>query len=255
MYFIRYELGKKERDKQTMGIMDMMNKTKVQRIEMIHCNQIERNPLNTYPIKQIDELSELILTDGQKEPCQVYEIEQGKYRLISGERRWTAIMSLFDRGKHDGMIQCIVREAFKDEYDELEEIFMFNSFRELEDSDMLELVSTLSDLYDEQKNKGKKLGKKREWIGNHLHRSGRTIDKYMNKLRGAENASNEDDNNTNATNKAEKKQHPEPVKALRSCLNKIEKEIEKYPLDDESIEVRVLRFIADDLTKAIADCM
>lgn len=226
------------------GLMDLMNQnTRIERVEEIHCSQIERNPLNLFPIKQIDELKDLILEKGQKEPCQVY-MKEGKYRLISGERRWTAISQLHEEGKHNGMIKCIVTSRYATPEEEIEDIYTFNVERDYSDNELLALAKDLNQLYDSLKMQGRKLGKRREWIGSMLHRSGKTIDKYLKRI-NADGIAEEQ--------KPSKKSEPNISESLKAIKKTTEKEIKKYKEagDGYANELAALDKICDNLTRML----
>lgn len=95
---------------------------------MIPRNQIEKNPLNCQSVNGIEELAQDIKMAGLEQPLVVYQKEDGNYRLLTGERRLTAIDLLIERGEfppsQECYLPCIIKDL--DEYklpldDELKE--------------------------------------------------------------------------------------------------------------------------------------
>lgn len=102
----------------------------VDRLEtiMILRNQIEKNPMNCQSVNGIEELAQDIRMAGLEQPLVVYQKEDGNYRLLTGERRLTAIDLLIEKGElppsEECYLPCIVKDL--DEYklplsDELKE--------------------------------------------------------------------------------------------------------------------------------------
>lgn len=65
-------------------------------------NEIVANPLNDFGIEDIPELKNSIMLQGLLDPLGVMgPLEDNRYMLLSGERRWRAINELVDEGKMD----------------------------------------------------------------------------------------------------------------------------------------------------------
>lgn len=65
-------------------------------------DEIVANPLNDFGIEDIPELKNSILLQGLLDPLGVMgPLEDNRYMLLSGERRWRAINELVDEGKMD----------------------------------------------------------------------------------------------------------------------------------------------------------
>ena len=65
-------------------------------------DEIVANPLNDFGIEDIPELKNSIMLQGLLDPLGVMEpLEDNRYMLLSGERRWRAINELVDEGKMD----------------------------------------------------------------------------------------------------------------------------------------------------------
>ena len=57
-------------------------------------DDIWQNPLNFYGIRDVEELAESIKLHGLMDPLVVYPMANGKFRLISGHRRWAALHTI-----------------------------------------------------------------------------------------------------------------------------------------------------------------
>lgn len=88
-------------------------------ITMIPRSQIEKNPRNDRSINGIDELAQDIKMCGLEQPLVVYQLEDGDYRLLTGERRITAIDLLIELGNLPCPEECYLPCVIKDleEYD------------------------------------------------------------------------------------------------------------------------------------------
>lgn len=60
----------------------------------ISLDDIWQNPLNFYGIRDVEELAESIKLNGLMDPLVVYPMASGKFRLISGHRRWAALHTI-----------------------------------------------------------------------------------------------------------------------------------------------------------------
>ena len=60
----------------------------------IPLDDIWQNPLNFYGIRDVEELAESIRLNGLMDPLVVYPMANGKYRMISGHRRWAALHTI-----------------------------------------------------------------------------------------------------------------------------------------------------------------
>lgn len=60
----------------------------------IALDDIWQNPLNFYGIRDVEELAESIKLHGLMDPLVVYPMANGKFRLISGHRRWAALHTI-----------------------------------------------------------------------------------------------------------------------------------------------------------------
>ena len=69
-------------------------------LKMIEIEDIQPNEDNFYEMSEIEELAEDIERQGLMSVLIVETAENGKYRLISGHRRLTAIKRLVDEGRY-----------------------------------------------------------------------------------------------------------------------------------------------------------
>ncbi|MBR2697283.1 MAG: ParB N-terminal domain-containing protein [Clostridia bacterium] len=60
----------------------------------IALDDIWQNPLNFYGIRDVEELAESVKLHGLMDPLVVYPMANGKFRLISGHRRWAALHTI-----------------------------------------------------------------------------------------------------------------------------------------------------------------
>jgi len=106
-------------------------------IEMIDANDIIPNQQNFYGIRDIEKLAKSMAISGHVSPLEVVPQEDGKYRLLSGERRRAAVLLRKERGEIENtLVPCIVREKFVGNEDltadqmEMISIIMANDYRE-----------------------------------------------------------------------------------------------------------------------------
>ena len=152
--------------------------------------EITPNPLNNlFPITEEDVnwFKDNILEVGLGEALVV--VKSGdRYRLLSGERRYRAIMSIFGEGKTyryvhkelKDMIPVTIHEDFKNEDEEYEALIGYNSKRVMSKEDLKKLALNLSDYYDKKKADGDKIkGRKVEYISMMIGYSPRTITTWL----------------------------------------------------------------------------
>lgn len=154
-----------------------MDNDKSFKLRMIDSSNIKPSPQNKYGIRDIEELAEDIKTNGLYHNLVVRPIDDGKYEIISGERRYRALMSL---GAKE--IPCQVRDDLRD-LDIDAEIMLIQAnakARELTQSEKLFQVARLTELYSLKKKQGEKFeGKTRDLIGKDLGLSGVQVGRYQ----------------------------------------------------------------------------
>lgn len=148
-------------------------------VQYIDIKDIERNKKNFYEIVNVDELAEDIKMNGLNHNLVVRKLDNGKYELISGERRYTALTKLVEEGnKIFALVPCKVIEA-NDIDSEIILIQANAQTRELTEIEKLEQVKRLTELYRTKKKNGEKVpGKIREIIANDLKLSSTQVGRY-----------------------------------------------------------------------------
>lgn len=149
------------------------------RVQYIDIKDIERNKKNFYEIVNVDELAEDIKMNGLNHNLVVRKLDNGKYELISGERRYTALTQLVEQGNEIfALVPCKVIEA-NDIDSEIILIQANAQTRELTEIEKLEQVKRLTELYKTKKKNGEKVpGKIREIIANDLKLSSTQVGRY-----------------------------------------------------------------------------
>lgn len=154
-------------------------------VQYIDIKNIEKNNKNFYEIVNVDELAEDIKINGLNHNLVVRKLNNDKYELISGERRYTAIKQLLEQeeieqAKKDilSLIPCKVIEV-NDIDSEIILIQANAQTRELTEIEKLEQVKRLTELYKTKKKNGEKVpGKIREIIANDLKLSPTQVGRY-----------------------------------------------------------------------------
>ena len=148
-------------------------------VQYIDIKDIERNKKNFYEIVNVDELAEDIKMNGLNHNLVVRKLDNGKYELISGERRYTALTQLVEQGNEIfALVPCKVIEA-NDIDSEIILIQANAQTRELTEIEKLEQVERLTELYKTKKKNGEKVpGKIREIIANDLKLSPTQVGRY-----------------------------------------------------------------------------
>lgn len=94
------------------GLLSVVSQgLKSRRMEIVKIprEKIQKDPENYYHIDEdLSDLQYSIEHEGLKSPLEVFQLENGNYQLIGGERRITAIDTLIENGKRDNFIECIV---------------------------------------------------------------------------------------------------------------------------------------------------
>lgn len=108
--------------------------TKTQ-IQYIHVSKLVPNDKNFYSQEEIEDRAESIEQVGQLVPMRVVPIEDGKYRIYSGESRYRAITLLYERGKSEGYAECIV-----DDFEDIKQRVLKKSGVELSDDEIERLM-------------------------------------------------------------------------------------------------------------------
>lgn len=154
---------------------------------LISFNSIEANENNFYSIEDIESLKYSIKTTGLQEPLIVLpQNNAGKYILISGERRWTAIKQLVEEGdERFGEIYCKILNpedlqiplSYDDKIKYL--IVTANSHRNNTNEDILNEMKTLREIYLKLKENGEEVSSNlRPFVAEALGMSETQVQRY-----------------------------------------------------------------------------
>lgn len=77
-------------------------------IEYIPINKIDENENNNYSTEDIDELVDSIRTVGLKQNLDVMQLPNGRYRLLTGHRRFKALSELAQEDSKYKMVPCTI---------------------------------------------------------------------------------------------------------------------------------------------------
>lgn len=148
------------------------------KFDYIDINKIKINSKNFYPIVDIESLAEDISINGLNHNLVVRPIENEEYEIISGERRYTALKSLVDKGDNKySKVPCKIVNL-NDIDSEITLIQANAQTRELSDADKLKQIERLTELYKEKKAKGEKISNIRGLISKDIGLSSGQVAKY-----------------------------------------------------------------------------
>ncbi|CEJ75460.1 ParB protein [[Clostridium] sordellii] len=148
------------------------------KIEYIDIDNIVRNEKNFYEIVDIEDLAEDISINGLNHNLVVRPIKEGKYEIISGERRYTALKELVDKGDEKfKKVPCKISDL-NDLDSEIVLIQSNAQSRELSETDKLKQVQRLTELYKLKKQKGETVGRIREIISKDTGLSPTQVGRY-----------------------------------------------------------------------------
>lgn len=163
-----------------MSVIDnLLNETSlntVEKITMLDVDEIYKNPLNTAPIINVNELAASIKERGLESPLVVYKKSNHNYVIINGERRWTALKNLgIER------VAAIIKPSPVDEVEERLMIMDANAQRDESLDYKKQRAKEYECLYHllKQQNKIPTGMLKIEWIGMHMNVSSRTAQRYL----------------------------------------------------------------------------
>lgn len=223
-----------------MSLLGSMTQGKKRNIT-INVEDVRPNPMNMYHFEDevIDSLANSIKKYGQLENATVYE-DRGKndgckYTLIGGESRYRAIISLVEKGEHEGNFNVTVVDKPNENDDELEMLLHDNIQRHKTKKTMIKEIELYEEIYKRMVEKGQRpTGEKREWIGNKVGISGRNVDRLKKEF--LEQPSTDNSNNQierEITNKDINNAIRRNVKALKKTVKMME---DKGDIDVSLIE-------------------
>ena len=223
-----------------MSLLGSMTQGKKRNIT-INVEDVRPNPMNMYHFEDevIDSLANSIKKYGQLENATVYEDTSKndgcKYTLIGGESRYRAIISLVEKGEHEGNLNVTVVDKPNENDDELEMLLHDNIQRHKTKKTMIKEIELYEEIYKRMVEKGQRpAGEKREWIGNKVGISGRNVDRLKKEF--LEQPSTDNSNNQierEITNKDINNAIRRNVKALKKTVKMME---DKGDIDVSLIE-------------------
>ena len=170
-----------------MSLTDLQNlKAKRNRIigmKKIDLLDIRPNTLNSFPQDDIEELKENIFAEGLQKPLEVYQ-DGDHFVLLGGHRRYNALVELLMDDKIDPDVNCIISAKPKDNADEELMIISSNAQRPMNDQLRLMLTQKLLNILEGNPTKKPAGMGTRQWIAGYLGCSARTVQKYINTLKG-----------------------------------------------------------------------
>ncbi|OPJ63714.1 ParB/RepB/Spo0J family partition protein [Clostridium chromiireducens] len=158
------------------GIADRINGVENKGFtQELDINNLVPSQNNFYGIREIEELAESIKENGLMHNLVVRKLDDGKYEIISGERRHRALKSL-----NYEKVPCQVKEL--SDFDA--EIMLIQANveqRELLPSEKMEGIRRLKAIYEQKKTNGEQLpkGKVRDLIGKDMKLSGVQVGRYQ----------------------------------------------------------------------------
>ena len=223
-----------------MSLLGSMTQGKKRNIT-INVEDVRPNPMNMYHFEDevIDSLANSIKKYGQLENATVYEDTSKndgcKYTLIGGESRYRAIISLVEKGEHEGNFNVTVVDKPNENDDELEMLLHDNIQRHKTKKTMIKEIELYEEIYKRMVEKGQRpAGEKREWIGYKVGISGRNVDRLKKEF--LEQPSTDNSNNQierEITNKDINNAIRRNVKALKKTVKMME---DKGDIDISLIE-------------------
>lgn len=151
-------------------------------LKMIEIEDIQPNEDNFYEMSEIEELAEDIERQGLMSVLIVETAEDGKYRLISGHRRLTAIKRLVDEGRRKSTtVPCYVKGEKSDEETQLDLIMLNATQRTYTSADTMREYEELERIFKALEEAGKPVkGKMRNNIAKVLNVSPAQVAKIDN---------------------------------------------------------------------------
>ena len=143
-------------------------------VTMIDAHKIYVNEKNLYGIRGIEEMANSMAISDNIPPLVVVPIENGKYKLISGERRLSAVLLREQRGEIENpKVPCFVREIqpigpLSTEQSELMLLILENAHRDKTPLEKLNEIKAMEPMariiYEEECKKGNVNGKFRSFF-------------------------------------------------------------------------------------------
>ncbi|WP_288570432.1 ParB N-terminal domain-containing protein [uncultured Mitsuokella sp.] len=141
------------------------------------------DPANTkiYAVESIEELADSIeLAGGVMHNLVVREADKdGRYQIISGERRWTACKHLVEQGKEQyGEVGCIIEHVHDEDMLQLMLVLANSTARQLTDAEKMRQAEALTAVLTRMRKEGKVQGRVRELVGKMLKTTSGQLARY-----------------------------------------------------------------------------
>ncbi len=166
------------------GVQDQVSSLGIKNISV---NSIRSNAKNFYakgPDEEelVDQMAHL-LKCGQAANILVYEDlepDDGKrFTLISGERRYKAMLKLVDAGESDGMISAKIVNKPESDEEEMIQLISGNAQRAKSSEVRKQEIRELKSIWDERKKRKETSGRFVEWAASLVGMSARSVTNYL----------------------------------------------------------------------------
>lgn len=134
-----------------------------------------------YGVEKIEELADSIeLAGGVMHNLVVREPdEDGRYQIISGERRWTACKHLVERGKEQySEVGCLIEHVHDKDTLQLMLVLANSTARQLSDAEKMRQAEALTTTLTRMRKEGKVKGRVRELVGKMLKTTSGQLARY-----------------------------------------------------------------------------
>lgn len=134
-----------------------------------------------YSIESIEELADSIeLAGGVLHNLVVREPDKdGRYQIISGERRWTACKHLVEQGKEQyGEVGCLIEHVHDEDTLQLMLVLANSTARQLTDAEKMRQAEALTAVLTRMRKEGKVQGRVRDLVGKMLKTTSGQLARY-----------------------------------------------------------------------------
>lgn len=134
-----------------------------------------------YSIESIEELADSIeLAGGVLHNLVVREPDKdGRYQIISGERRWTACKHLVEQGKEQyGEVGCLIEHVHDEDTLQLMLVLANSTARQLTDAEKMRQAEVLTAVLTRMRKEGKVQGRVRDLVGKMLKTTSGQLARY-----------------------------------------------------------------------------
>lgn len=134
-----------------------------------------------YSIESIEELADSIeLAGGVMHNLVVREQDtDGRYQIISGERRWTACKYLVEHGKEQyGEVGCLIEHVHDEDTLQLMLVLANSTARQLTDAEKMRQAEALTAVLTRMRKEGKVQGRVRDLVGKMLKTTSGQLARY-----------------------------------------------------------------------------